>query len=243
MNTDQTLSTLRALKLNGMANSYQVIVDCSGRKDLPDGHTMVGMITDAEADHRKLRRTESNLKQAKLRYKIDPQEIECSKERGLTKEQWLILCECSFIKKGTNVIILGPTGVGKSAVACALGKQACYLGYRAIYHNMNKLIEEIRNAKLNGTYLKFLDQLAKTPVLILDDFALKQLDREVRVAFYEILEDRADNGSLIVTSQLPTANWYDRFGDKTIAEACMDRMTGNAVKIQLSGESRRTRQK
>jgi len=241
MNTEQTNRMLRALKLSGMANRYELMIEMAGKVAPPDGHTMIAMLVEAEQEYRKRRKTEINLKQAHLRYQLNAQEIECSQARGLTSEQWLLLCEGRYIEQAVNVIIIGPTGVGKSAVACALARQACLQGTKVLYFNMNRLIEEIKAAKLNGSYLKFLDQLAKTPLLLLDDFGLKSLDKDVRVAFYEILEDRSGKGSTIITSQLPIANWYDRFGESTLAEACLDRLTGNAEKISLTGASRRVK--
>lgn len=243
MNTVETTSTLRGLKLSGMADRYELILELSGKHEGPDAHTMIAMLAESEKDYRRKRKTEVNLKQARLRYQINAQEVDCSPARGLSREQWLVLCECSFIENATNIIIIGPTGVGKSAVACALGRQACLQGYKSMYFNVNRLIEEIKAAKLNGTYLKFLDQIAKTPLLILDDFGLKPLDKDVRVAFYEILEDRSGKGATIVTSQQPIPNWYERFGDSTLAEACLDRLTGNSEKINLSGASRRFKKK
>ena len=106
---------------------------------------------------------------------------------------------------------------------------------------MNRLIEEIKTAKLGGTYIKLIDQIAKVPLLVIDDFGLKVMSTDTRVAFYEILEDRIGRGATIITSQLPIPQWYDKFGDKTVAEACLDRITGSAQKIELSGTSRRSK--
>ena len=242
MNTEQTIKNLNELRLFGMANRYQIMVELGTRQELPDTHTALAMLADAEKTLRSEKQMETNLKQAHLRYQINPQEIECTTNRGLSREMWIILCEGRYIKEGTNIIILGATGVGKSAIACALGRQACITGHKTKYFNMNKLTEHVNAAKLDGSYLKLLDQIAKTPLLILDDFGLKILDKDMRVTFYEILEDRAGKGATIITSQLPVANWYDRLVDSTLAEACLDRLTGNSEKIELSGKSRRTKQ-
>ena len=243
MNTDQTKSKMKFLRLHGMLQRYESIIDCMRTDDLPDFHTGVGMLIEAQYDDKIQSSIANALKQSKLRYKIDPQDIECSRQRGLSKEQWIQICEGNFINDGTNIIILGATGVGKSAIACALGKQMCRIGKKVLYYNGSKFNEEIKASKLNGSYMKFLNRVSKVPVLILDDFGLKPLDEFARTALFDILEDRSGNGSVIIASQLPISNWYDRFGDRTLAEACMDRMTGNAIKIQLTGESRRTRQK
>lgn len=241
MNTAETIRKFNDLRLFGIAKRYQSIIDLSPREDLPDLHTAAAMFADAQTEWQNEKRTLTNIKNARLRYRINPQEIECSSARGLSREVWMLLCEGRYIKEGINIVILGATGVGKSAIACALGRQACITGYKVRYFNMNRLIEDVKAAKLEGSYLRFLDQIAKVPLLILDDFGLKSLDKDMRVAFYEILEDRAGKTSTIITSQFPIANWYDKFGDKTLAEACLDRITGNAQKINLAGKSRRSK--
>jgi DNA replication protein DnaC len=242
MNTDQTLKMMRTLSLNGMADRYEVLLNISSKEGHPDGHTLLAMLLDAEQSSRKRKKTELIIQQAQLRYKIAASEISCSAARGLSAEQWLYLCECKFVEEAVNVIILGPTGVGKSAVACALARQACTLGIKTLYFSTNKLIEEVANAKLKGTYLKFLNKLAKMPLLIMDDFGLKALDTDSRLALYEILEDRVGKGAIIVTSQYPVTKWYEKLGDPTLAEAILDRMAGRAEKINLSGDSRRKKQ-
>jgi len=243
MNTTETLRIFNEIKLLGIAQCYQLMIDLLPNQELPDTHTAAAMFAEAQQTWQKDKQTATNIKNARLRYQITPQEIECSTARGLSKEQWIILSECRYIKEGTNIIILGATGVGKSAIACALGLQACISGFKAKYFNMNRLIEDVKAAKLNGSYLKLLDQIAKSPLLILDDFGLKALDKDIRVAFYEILEDRSGRSSTIITSQLPIPNWYDKFGDSTLAEACLDRITGNSYKINLTGNSRRSKKK
>jgi len=135
----------------------------------------------------------------------------------------------------------GAIGSGKSHVSSVLGRMACLNGYRTIYHNMNRFIEEVKSAKLTGTYLKLLDQYAKVPLLILDDFGLKSVSRDIHVCLYEILEDRIGKGSTIITSQFPVANWYEKFEDATFAEAVLVRLTGNAERITLKGMSWRSR--
>ena len=241
MNTTETIRKFEALRLFGISNKYQSIISQLPSEPVPDIHSVAGMFADAETQWQSDKRTESYIKNARLRLNLSTQEIDCSAARGLSRELWTVLCEFRFIKEGTNIVITGPTGVGKSAIACALGRQACIKGYKTRYYNMNRLVEEIKSAKLSGVYLKLIDQLAKIPLLLIDDFGLKVLDKDVRVAFYEILEDRLGRGATIITSQLPIPQWYDKFGDKTIGEACLDRITGCAQKIELVGDSRRTK--
>jgi len=241
MNTTETLTQLRRLKLNGMADRYELLLEMLAGEEAPDLHTGIAMLAESEEISRKERRTEVYIRNAKFRYKVGIQEVSCSADRGLTREQWILLCECKFIEKCRNLIIDGPTGCGKSHAVSALGRQACLLGYRTIYLNMNRFIEEIKAAVLSGTYLKLLDQFAKTPLLILDDFGLKQISKDARIALYEILEDRVGKGSTIITSQLPVSKWYEKFADPNLAEAVLDRLTGYADKITMSGKSWRSK--
>jgi DNA replication protein DnaC len=241
MNTHETLSQIRQLKLTGMADRYSIITELGGQDNHMDAHTMIASLIEAEVLSRAMKKTDLYVKQARFRFQVSPEDIICSEERGLTKEQWILLCEGTFIKQGRNILLTGATGVGKSALVCALGRKSCMLGYRAIYHNMNRFIEEIRAAKLTGTYLNLLDQYAKVPLLILDDFGLKHVDREIYVSLYEILEDRIGKGSTIITSQFPVANWYEKFADPTLGEAILDRLTGAAERITLKGTSWRSK--
>lgn len=241
MNTQQTLTQMRQLKLAGMAERYHLITELANQHDQLDAHTMIAMLIEAEILTRSEKRTNLYIKQARFRYQVSPEEVTCSPERGLDKEQWILLCEGAFIRQSKNILITGATGTGKSCISCAIGRKACLDGQRTIYHNMNRFIEEIKAAKLAGTYLKLLDQYAKVPLLILDDFGLKPIDSEVRICLYEVLEDRIGKGSTIITSQLPVANWYDKFDNPTLAEAILDRLTGSAERITLKGASWRNK--
>lgn len=236
MNTQQTLEQMRQLKFTGMVDRYSIITEL-GQDHQMDAHTMIATLIEAETLSRSQKRTALYIKQARLRYQVSPEEIVCSEERGLSREQWVLLCEGTFIKQARNIMISGATGCGKSWIACAIGRKNCMNGYRTLYHNMNRFLEEIKTAKLTGTYLKLLDQYAKVPLLILDDFGLKQVDRDSYVSLYDILEDRIGKGSTIITSQFPVANWYERFEDVTLGEAILDRLTGSAERITLKGTS------
>lgn len=241
MNTQQTLLQMRQLKLAGMAARYNLILEMGHQQNQMDAHTMIAMLIEAETLSRSEKRTELYIKQARFRFHVNAEDIACSSERGLTQEQWLVLCEGNFLKQSKNLLITGATGSGKSHITSAIGRMACLNGYRTIYHNMNRFIEEVKSAKLTGTYLKLLDQYAKVPLLILDDFGLKSVSRDIHVCLYEVLEDRIGKGSTIITSQFPVANWYERFEDATLAEAVLDRLTGNAERIALKGTSWRSR--
>ncbi|WP_218917234.1 ATP-binding protein [Niabella ginsenosidivorans] len=171
------------------------------------------------------------------------EQINCSGQRGITKEQLAIFCDGTFIDKNENLLISGATGCGKSYLACAIGRQACMLGYRTIYFSMNRFIEALSSARLDGSYIKLLNQIAKTPLLIFDDFGLQPLTHDMRITLLQILEDRYANGSTILTSQLPVNKFYEYINDPTLADAICDRLTANAHKITLTGESLRKRKK
>ena len=238
MNTQSTVEQLQQLKLYGMSKRYQSFLDQPDHQQ-PEAHTLMGMLTDAEIQYRLTQRTQLYLRLSRLRYHALPEQIIATQERGLTKEQLLMLCDGMFIEKGENILITGATGGGKSYLACALGRQACMLGYRTLYFAMNRFIEALSAARLDGSYIKWLNQIARTPLLIIDDFGLQPLDHNMKLTFLQILEDRYDHGSTIITSQFPVKQWYEYIKEPTLADAIMDRLTAHVHKIELKGESLR----
>ena len=240
MNTQSTVEQMQRLKLFGMSKLYQAIINQPSHQH-PEAHTLMGMLTDSEAQYRLSQRTQLYLRLSKLRYNTMPEQVKTAPDRGITKEKLLMLCDGAFIDKGENILITGATGCGKSYLACALGRQACMLGYRTVYFAMNRFIEALAAAKLDGTYIRWLNQIARTPLLILDDFGLQPLDHQIKLALLQILEDRYAKGATIITSQLPVKTWYEYINEPTLADAIMDRMTAQANRIELKGESLRTR--
>lgn len=238
MNTTQSLEQMQNLKLNGMAASYRCQLELPVNQQL-EGHELLAHLLQAEQLHRANERMESLLKSARLRYNVTAQQIDCSQERNLTKAAWSTLLECNYIKAGETVLITGATGVGKSAVGCALGHQACMKGIKTRYFNMNRLIETILMAKTEGSYVKLLNQLEKIPLIVLDDFGLQPINKITKLALLQIMEDRYEKKSLIITSQLPVAAWHDYLAEPTVADALLDRMTARCHRIELKGESRR----
>jgi len=238
MNTTQSLEQMRELKLAGMVHSYQSQLELSINHQL-EGHELIAHLLQAEKLYRSNTRLAALLQAAKLRFDALPESVECNVNRNLTKGQWSLLLESAYVQQGENILITGATGCGKSWAACALGYQACLLGIRTRYYNMNRLIEAISMAKTEGSYLKFLNSLEKIPLIILDDFGLQALNKNMKLALLQIMEDRYAKKSLIVTSQLPVASWYEYLDEPTLADAIMDRMTAKCHRLELKGESRR----
>jgi DNA replication protein DnaC len=240
MNTSQTLMQMQQLKLTGMHHAYQTQLELPVHQQL-EGHELIEHLIQLEVSHRADHKTLVLLKAAKLRLSAAINQIECSPDRNLTKQQLALLAEGSYIRQAQNILITGATGCGKSFLACALGHQACLQEYKTIYLNMNRLIEKVTLAKLDGSYLKMLNQLEKQQLIILDDFGLQALTQEVKLTLLQLLEDRYERKSIIITSQLPVSGWYEYLNDPTLADAIMDRLTAAGIRVELKGKSRRTK--
>ncbi len=238
MNTTQTLQQLQQLRLQGMHHAYRSQLELPLNQQL-ETHDLVAHLTQAEELNRANEKTAYYLKLAKLRLPATVEQIECSPTRNLSKQQLAALTEGRYLQHGENILITGATGCGKSYLACALGHQACLQGYKTTYLNMNRLIEKVTLSKLDGSYIKMLNHLEKQTLIILDDFGLQPLTQEIRLTLLQLLEDRYGKKSIIITSQLPVAKWYEYINDPTLADAIMDRMTANANRIELKGESLR----
>ncbi len=238
MLTNQTVQQLQQLKLQGMALSYQAQLEIPVHQQM-DSHELIAHLAQSELLTRTNERTAYYLKLAKLKLNAIPESIECSSTRNITKQQLNTLLQGQYIQSGEPVLITGPTGSGKSYLACALAYQACLMGHRTVYFNMNRFIEKILLAKLDGSYLKQINHFERTPLIIFDDFGLQALDQHSKLALLQILEDRYAKKSVIITSQLPVAKWYEFINEPTIADAIMDRLTAKAHRIELKGESLR----
>lgn len=184
-------------------------------------------------------KTERLVNNAKFRYRAYMEEITVNAARNIDKNTLGRLSECEFIKQKQNIPLTGSSGVGKSFIASAIGYKACMNGYKVMYFNINKLFSKLKMAKGDGSYLKEIDRIEKQDLLILDDFGLQTLDNLKRQDFMEVIEDRHGKRSTIIASQLPVSAWHDVIGEKTIADAILDRMVHNALRIELKGESLR----
>jgi len=235
-----TLDKLQALRFVGMAKALSEQMAVSDIEEL-SFEERLGLLIDREMTEREGRRLHSRLRQAKLKHDACIEDVDYRHPRKLDKSLVLDLAQCQWVRRHLNILIMGPTGVGKTWIACALAHKACCEGHRALYLRLPRLLEALPIAKGDGSYAKLLARLAKIDVLILDDWGLSPLKAEQRRDLLEIVEDRHDRRSTIVTSQLPVDQWHDMIGDSTLADAILDRLVHNAYKISLKGESMRKR--
>jgi len=238
MNDAQTLEKLRALRLYGMADAFAAFLQY-GPSDKRTAEELLAELTDAEWDTRVNRRTERLLKAARLRFQASLEEITYSPERNLDRKAVHKLMSPDWIDGGTTVLITGATGAGKSFLACAIGRQACLAGVATRYEQAPKFFPRLRQARGEGTYRREIDRLARTPLFVLDDFGLLELDADDRVALLEVLEDRYARAATVIASQLPIAKWHACIGQPTIADAVMDRLAHTPFIFELKGGSLR----
>jgi len=237
MNTN-TLDKLRKMKFFGMFHAFKSSME-TGKTNDYTADELLAHLVEAEWDDRQNRRIERAIYYAHFRYKASVESIHYHAERSIDRNQILRLADCTFIDRYENLLITGSTGIGKSYVASAIGHQACILGYRVLYASTPKLFAKLKMAKADGSYIKETAKLERQELLILDDFGIQPFDAQSRSALMEIIEDRHGKTSLIITSQLPVSKWYDVIGEKTIADAILDRIIHDAHRIELKGESMR----
>lgn len=237
MSYEQTIEKMKSMHLHGMARSFQTTSEMGFTKITPD--ELVAMLIDAESDERSNKKLARLLKTAKLRYMASMEHIDFQFKRNLDKNMLMRFATNTWIEKKQNIIITGPTGCGKSYVACALGHNACIHGRTVSYFNSSKLFKSLKLSNADGTYLKEINRIKKIDLLIIDDFGLEPFDKQSRLSLLEIIEDRYDEKSMIITSQFPVSTWHEMIGEKTIADAICDRLLHSAHRIELKGESLR----
>lgn len=236
-----TLDQLRSLRLEGMAKALEEQLQSTGLSDLRF-EDRLALLIDREANHRHQRRLATRLRQAKLRHpNACIEDIDYRASRQLDKSLVLSLASCDWIAKHRNLLLIGPTGIGKTYLSCAFAQKACREGYRALYVRLPRLLEDLRLAHGDGRYPKLMEALAKVDLLVLDDWGLAPLTDADRREVLELLEDRYQLRSTLVASQLPQTQWHDALGHPTLADAILDRLVHNAYRLEMQGESIRRR--
>jgi DNA replication protein DnaC len=239
---NNTLNQLNSLRLTGMADALTKQFDQPHTYEELGFLERLSLLVNSEATCRDNRKITRLLKQAKLRLNAQPDDIDYQARRGLSKDTVAQLLQLDWVNRHRNILIEGPTGTGKTYLACALGQYACEQGISVRYYRASRLFDRLTLARGDGSFGKLLTQLAKTEVLIIDDWGLEVLTQPQRNDLLEVIEDRHGRGSTLITSQLPTAHWHEAIGDPTLADAILDRLLHNAHKIKLKGESMRKKQ-
>jgi len=238
MNNEKTLDKMRLMRLFGMYDTFKTSLESTLKETLTVDQ-FVAMLVSNEWDDRKNKAVERAVKIANFRYKAAIEQIDYSFDRGLDQNQVHRLSQLEFVKERKDLFITGPTGTGKSYLASALGYHACQMGYKVFYGSTAKLMANLKLAKAKGTVIADLKRIERMDLLILDDFGLQPFDNQARSILLDIIEDRHQKHSTIITSQIPVKDWYDIIGEKTIADAVLDRIVHHALRVELYGESLR----
>jgi DNA replication protein DnaC len=236
--TQPTIDKLNTMKLTAMAQAF------AEQMQRPDMASLTfeerfGLLVDQQMTDLENRRLQNRLKNAKLRLSASFEDLDFKESRNMNQSQIMSLAQNQWVKSHHNILITGPTGAGKSYLACALAQKACRDGYTTFYQRLPRLLQDISIARHDGRYIKLLTQITKFEVLVLDDLLISPLSQDDQRELLEIVEERYDRKATIVTSQLPIKAWHDAMQDPTLADAILDRLVHNAYKVELKGESMR----
>ena len=239
MLNEETHNKLTAMKLYGLAAAFQGYLEQTRGPDELSFDERFGIFIDREWTERQDRRLTRRLKGARLRDSACLEDVDYRHPRGLDRSVMQRLTTCQWVKSHDAVLITGATGLGKTWLACALAHQACREGYTALYVRVPRLLHSLTLTRADGSYVRELARMARTDLLILDDWGLAPMGDQERHDMLEVIEDRNGLKATIVTSQVPVANWHDTIGDPTIADAILDRLVNRAHRIELKGPSLR----
>jgi len=237
-----TIDGLRRLRLNGMVRALEH-QDGLGEIENLGFEERLGLLVEQEIADRESRQLNARLKKAKLKQSACPEEVDWKHKRGLDKKLFLRLLECHWVNQHHNAVVLGPTGVGKTWLACALANKACREGFSCRYIRLPRLFQELEIGKGDGQYEKLLRGLSRTDLVIFDDWGIGSLSGPHRSDLLEIIDDRHQSRSTIITTQLHIEHWHKWIGDGTMADAIIDRLLHNAYRIELKGETLRQSKK
>jgi len=240
MQSENILAQMGKLKLGGMQEAFREQISQPNHANL-SFEDRLGLLLDREIITKDNKRINNLQRRARLRQVASIEEICFESKRGLEKSKVMSLAACDFIRHHHNLLITGSTGCGKTYLACAIGNQACRMGFRVKYLLLTRFLEEMAISHVDGSYTSLMAQLHKDDVLILDDFGLTAITTAQRNDLFNLIEARYQLRTTIITSQLPVAKWHDYLGEPTIADAILDRVTENAQRIELNGESMRKR--
>jgi DNA replication protein DnaC len=240
MLNNQTVDKLKQMRLLGMAAALEDQLQTAETGSL-SFEERLGLMVDREQTERDNRRLKTRLTKAKLRQQASMEDIDYSGARGLDKAQLLDLGSCRWVAEHNNLLLTGPTGAGKTFIACALAQKACRQGLTALYLRLPRLFNDLAIAKGDGRYGKLLVRLSRMDVMVLDDWGVAPMTAENRRDLLEILDDRYEKKSTLITSQLPVEKWHRYLEDPTLADAILDRVVHNAYRLELKGESMRKR--
>lgn len=240
MLNNQTITTLSDLGLNGMLEAFREQLDSVQYQEL-SFEERLGMLVDREVAQREARRLIARLRSAKLRHSACIEDIDFRAQRGLERSVIMGLSSSHWVDAHQNILLTGPAGVGKSYIGCALAHSGIRSGHSALYRRASALFADLSISRGDGRYLKLLQGLARVEILVIDDFALTPLSGSEPSDLLEVLDDRSERKSTIVTSQLPVDSWHQTLGDPTISDAVMDRLLHNSHIIQMKGASMRTK--